>query len=62
MQQLVSTSSYTRPSYLRRLRHLLFDSHFLMFFIKDFSNLLYSSGISFVKRSTQMSHCYRGLM
>uniref|UniRef100_A0A251TYT8 Uncharacterized protein n=1 Tax=Helianthus annuus TaxID=4232 RepID=A0A251TYT8_HELAN len=34
-EQLVATSSYTRPSYLQRS---LFNSHFLMFFSKGFSN------------------------
>ncbi|KAF5774494.1 hypothetical protein HanXRQr2_Chr13g0601091 [Helianthus annuus] len=36
--RLVATSSYTRPSNLRRLRRSLFNSHFLMFFSKGFSN------------------------
>ncbi|MFS8024270.1 hypothetical protein Hanom_Chr16g01461251 [Helianthus anomalus] len=43
MQQLVSTSSYTRPSYLRRLRRSLFDSHFF----DVFQQRLLKQGFSF---------------
>ncbi|MFS7967116.1 hypothetical protein Hanom_Chr09g00781961 [Helianthus anomalus] len=43
LEQLVSTSSYTRPSYLHRLRRSLLDSQFFMFFSKDFSNTSFHS-------------------
>ncbi|MFS7968378.1 hypothetical protein Hanom_Chr09g00796721 [Helianthus anomalus] len=43
LEQLVSTSSYTRPSYLHRLRRSLLESQFLMFFSKDFSNKSFHS-------------------